>query len=117
MPFYITLVTDQGDGGYETTSGLSIMGLLNGTVTGTTRSDVMATIMSVQPYGMAPPPFPLANFHVDAPQRLAAPGVNGGRTTLNARIDPVPPPIPEPTSWAVFALALVSGLHRLRRAR
>ena len=117
MPFYITLVAEQGDGGYDTTSGLSIAGLLNGTVTGTTQSDVMATITSVQPYGMAPLPFPLSNFHVDAPQLLAAPGVNGGRTTLNVRIDPFPPPIPEPTSWAVFALALVAGLHRLRRAR
>jgi hypothetical protein len=117
FPFYITLVTDQGNGGYDATSGLSIAGLLNGTVTGTTQSDVMATITSVQPYGMAPLPFPLANIHVDAPQLLAPPGVNGGRTTLNARIDPFPPPIPEPTSWAVFAMALVAGLRRLRRIR
>jgi hypothetical protein len=115
FPFFITLVTDQGNGDYGTTSGLSIAGVLNGTVTGTTQSDVTATITSVQPYGGTPLPFPLASFHINAPEILNAPGVNSGLTTLTARIDPDVPPIPEPTSWAVFAMLLVVGLHRLRR--
>lgn len=113
MPFYITLTTEQVGGGYGSSGGLSIEGVLNGTVTGTTRSDVLATVTSIRPFGPGPLPFPLASFHIDAPQVLAAPGVNGGLTTLTARIDP----IPEPTSWAVFAMALAAGFSQFRRTR
>jgi hypothetical protein len=117
LPFYIKLNTEQVGGGYASSGGLSIEGVLNGTVTGTTRSDVMATVTSIQPFGPGPLPFPLASFHIDVPQVLAAPGVNGGRTTLTARIDPTALPVPEPTSWVVFAMSLAAGFYQYRRTR
>ncbi len=117
VPFHITMYIAEHNDDHSYYSPMSIEGVLNGTVSGTTYSDVVATVTSALPQTWKfPPPFPLSSFHIDSPQLLDAPGVNGGRTTLNARIDdPIPPPIPEPASWAVFALALAAGLHRFRR--
>src|SRR5262249_41468120 len=68
MPYYIdvtiTSPASTGSGSPDVTSGLMIQGLLNGTVTGTSSSDVLATVTSVTSIGAAPLPFPLDSFHV-----------------------------------------------------
>jgi hypothetical protein len=118
LPFYIDVtLRPQGPPGSGTSvmpSGLSISGMLNGTVTGTTSSDVVATVTSVTQAGSAPLPFSLSSFNVLGPQTLAPSGINGGITSLMGQVNGAspPPPIPEPTPLALMGiLAVGAGLR------
>jgi len=125
LPFYINVTfTPQGPPGSGASvipSTLDIQGVLNGTITGTTSSDVVATVAKVTPTGTAALPFPVNTFNVLGPQTLAPSGINGGITSLMAQVSatPQPPAIPEPTPLAMMGiLAMGVGLRRgLRRLR
>jgi hypothetical protein len=90
-------------------------GVLNGTITGNSVSDLLATVTSIQQVGGGTLPFPLAALLVD--KQLLMPG--GSSTALVARaLDLGAEQIPEPTSFALFGTVLVgAGLARWRRAR
>src|SRR5262249_59445515 len=100
LPFYIEVAFyPQGQNGpvpLGPSSSLAIQGVLNGTVTGTSSSDVVATITSVQASGPGILPFPLDSFNILAPQTLAPSGINGGITPLIAQVAAVPEPTPIP---------------------
>ena len=110
LPFYISMDLQDGPSSnlYSYLGSLSIAGVLNGTVAGTNQSDVTATITSVQAIPSLPDRFPLdlGSLHFDVPQVLAPSGVNDGRTTLTAEIQPVPVPIPEPGPIALAGLVM-----------
>ncbi len=120
LPFSVTADFKPAD----TSSGLgdafvNIKGVINGTFSGTTTSDLTATVTSVNATG-APLPFKLTDLQVLAPQILSAPGVNGGTSSLYAYLPTIPqaPSIPEPTTLALFGVVLaVAGVHRFRVRR
>lgn len=94
-------------------SPITVTGFLNGTVTGPTQSDVVATFSPV-----ANPTFLTGDYinklSVLDPQVSLVPSTtNGGRTTAQAHIQVSAKPIPEPTTIALFATTLVGlGLRR-----
>ncbi len=101
MPFFIS-VEFQPNGQNGPTPELTIQGGLNGTLTGTTSSDVVATVTSVQATGPYPLPFSLNSFNVLAPQTLAPSGINGGTTVLIGQVTALS--TPEPTPLAMLGL-------------
>jgi hypothetical protein len=118
MPFYINVMLQpqdtSGSGTPVRPSELSIQGVLNGKITGTLSSDVVATVTSVTQVGSIPPPFDLSAFGVLGPQTLAPSGINGGVTSLMGQVTSAgqPPPIPEPTPLALMGiLAVGAGLR------
>jgi len=118
-PFSID-VTFTTSGG--ATSDLLINGVLNGTITGNSSSNMLATATSVAQSGTAPLPFPVNTFSVLGPQTLAPRGLYAGVTDLYAFISFNPAgetfPVPEPTTFALFGTMLVGlGLRRRLRAR
>jgi hypothetical protein len=94
-------------------SPITVSGFLNGTVTGPTQSDVVATFSPV-----ANPTFLTGDYinklSVLDPQVSLVPSTtNGGRTTAQAHIQVSAAPIPEPTTIALFATTIVGlGLRR-----
>jgi len=101
-----------------------ILGALNGSVSGDGRSTMLASVTSItgadDGLGTAPP-FPVSDLHVNVPQGIVAPfGDSSGISTLTAQVVvpgfPLPPPAPEPTSVAAFAVALI-GLALRRKLR
>jgi hypothetical protein len=112
LPFYLQL--NVAPAGTDALLGgqIDIQGVLNGTVTASTSSTVVASITSVTASG--PLPFPLADFRIDAPQALSL----AHRTLLTADVMdlPSPAPIPEPSGWLIAAvLATAAVLGRARR--
>jgi hypothetical protein len=121
-PFHITYVTHKVDGNVPDVNGTPVVmsGVLNGTITDGSQSNVVATF---DPTG--PAPFQTGDFTntlnvVDQSLSLVPSSTNGGRTTAQAQMivqGVVPPPaIPEPTTIAVFLTAIV-GLGLRRRLR
>ena len=121
-PFHITYVTHQVDGSVPDVNGTPVVlnGVLNGTVTDGSQSNVIATF---SPTG--PAPFQTGNFTntmnvVDQSLSLVPSSTNGGRTTAQAQMivqAVTPPAIPEPTTVAMFLTALAGlGLRRRLRA-
>jgi hypothetical protein len=110
LPFYINVTfSSQGSSGV-TYPELAIQGVLNGTTTGSSSSDVIATVTSVQTVGTGALPFPISSF-VLGPQMLAPSSVNGGQTALVANIEPAA--VPEPTAMAMMSLLAGWGVYRL----
>ena len=111
LPFYIWM--DVSPVGENAMPGgeIRITGLLNGTASGSGSSTVIASIQSITSSG--PLPFPLADFKIDAPQAL-----NGvGKTTLTARIEAPPQPVPEPSTLATILVGLALASLRRKRSR
>jgi hypothetical protein len=112
LPFYITVwFNSQGPINFSTSSELSIRGVLNGTVTGSMSSNVVATVTSMQSFGPDPLPFSLDSFNVLTPQTLAPSGINGGNTAFMAQLNAIPEPGPLAmmgllAGWAVLRLSL-----------
>ena len=101
-------------------SDYTVSGMLNGSVTGTGASTMVATVTSITgaDYGtMGSPPFPISSLIV-APQGITAPnGSTMGFTTLTAQVATptaisLPAPAPEPTSVAAFAAAIAGWVIR-----
>jgi hypothetical protein len=122
-PFYIDVMfTDASRPWLSGLSSLMIKGVLNGTATGSTYSNVVATVTSVQSNGLNPLPFSLDSFSVLSPQTLAPAGINGGTTAVIGQLTsmPQPAPIPEPTPLALLGIlaigaAMRSGIRWFRR--
>ena len=106
-----------------------ISGVLNGSITGATSgsgsSSMFATITSVTGSGLGStttPPFPVSDLQFNFPQGIAAAvGSNPSTTTLAgqvtiAGVPLLPAPAPEPSTIAVFGLAL-AGLACRRQLR
>jgi hypothetical protein len=122
LPFFIDVTFypqgQTGPGAYAASSDLSIQGVLNGTVTGTSFSDVVATITSVKAGGPGVLPFPLDSFNVLTPLTLAPSGINGGVTNLIAQVTAVPEPTPLALMVVLTGLtALRSGIRRIPRRK
>lgn len=124
-PFTIDLVVASQPGApynpFAPSFDYKIQGELNGSITGSGPSDMLATITSITGGGNGPndtPPFPIVDLRVNVPQGIAGPvGYNDGYSFLTAYVipsgSPVPVPAPEPTSIAAFAAALAGwGLRR-----
>lgn len=103
-------------------SRVLITGVLNGTVTSTGQSDVVASLKTIAadpgvsiPGNPAVPtldlPFSLSAFNVVQPVALA-PTINGGKAAFFAQVSTVP----EPSALAVSAAAL-AGMAWIRRSR
>lgn len=119
-PFTITYLTTQVDGATPdpNETPITITGFLQGTINGSSQSDVVATFN----------PITTANFRtselinnltiLDAAVSLVPSSTNLGRTTAQARNVVAPAPIPEPATIALFLTAITgAGLQRRARAR
>ena len=91
--------------------------MLNGTITGDTQSSVTATF-NLDPNNL--PTFQVGDFIAQItkldPVDIAPFTTNGGRTSIQGRIDAIQSRVPEPASIAVFLVALAGGLGLRRRA-
>jgi hypothetical protein len=104
-----------------------ISGNLNGMITGTGSSTMVATVSSITGISeyvngvWTTPPFPVSELQINAPQGITAPnGYQDGLTTLYAQVNPalgLPSPAPEPTSIAIVGVGLVAWGVRRRLAR
>lgn len=121
-PFSITFNTLQVDGidPVPNETPMTLTGVLDGTITGATQSDVVATF---DPIGENP--FQTGAFLntlslLDPHLSLVPSTTNGGRTTAQARLvvaaAPGAQPVPEPASIVVF-LAALGGLALHTRSR
>ncbi len=119
-PFSITYTATKVNGSEPTVnqSPVTLTGFLNGTVSGPSQSDVLATFSPVDK-----PTFLTDNYintlSVLDPQVSLVPSTtNFGRTTAQAHLKVAPaPPVPEPTTIALF-LTTIAGVglrHRFRR--
>lgn len=123
-PFKISYFTDTVDG--ETPelneTPLTITGVLNGTVSGPSQSDVIATFDPITDNEFRTGNF-LNTISILSPEVSLVPSTaNGGRTTAQARIrsefSPSPPPVPEPATLTIFVAAIAGlGLRRHLRGR
>jgi hypothetical protein len=123
-PFTVTVTLrdlSRGSGGpADGVDVLELKGVLNGTLTGTDKSTLTATVTSVaEVSGDAPLPFDLSSLHVQSPLALVAssglsPGaINFGLTPLTATVT-VPEPSPS-ALWGVVATLVLATSGRGRR--
>ncbi len=115
-PFSLTYTTLNVDGTSPTPneSPITITGFLNGTIAGSSQSGVVATFDPIKYSSFLTGSF-INNLSVLDPQVSLVPSTtNGGRTTAQAHLTTSPgPPIPEPTTIALFATAIVGfGLKK-----
>lgn len=121
-PFHITLLVNTVNGAAPSPNEtpIQVTGVLNGTVTGGDQSDVVAKFDPI-----TTPKFRTGNYLntigiLDNPLSLVPNSTNHGQTSAQAHLDTVlAPPIPEPTSIAMFLTTLAGfGVrHRLRSRR
>jgi hypothetical protein len=126
-PFIIDLNVPSGNG--MGTYTYAISGNLNGSITGSGSSTMVATVSSITGvpnlFDGTPttPPFPASDLSVSVPQGINAPNAlmgTDGLTTLYAQVSPglgLPAPAPEPASIAIFGTALAAWGLRRRLAR
>lgn len=123
-PFKISYFTEAVDGVTPdpNDSPITVSGVLNGTVSGPSQSDVVATFDPITDSAFRTGNF-LNTISILSPEVSLVPSTtNGGRTTAQARIrselSPVPPPVPEPATLTIFVAAIAGlGLRRRLRAR
>lgn len=122
-PFIINYQTDKVNGSEPMglVQPIILTGRLNGTVSGPSQSDLVATFDNL--------PSPTISFLLDpstkmtntldiigGTQALVPSTTNGGRTTVQGRITSSIQPVPEPATIAIFATAIV-GVALRRRLR
>jgi hypothetical protein len=116
-PFSITLGVESVDGSIPVINQTPVVltGFLNGTITGPRQSTLEATF-NFDPAN--PPSFQVGDFlHTLTrlgPVDIAPFTTNGGRTSIQGRLESVQ--VPEPASIAVFLVAAVGGYGLRRRA-
>ncbi len=95
---------------------LTVTGFLNGTITGSNNSTVIAVFDPISNSNIILGPNLAANLSLPSPQRTLVPSTTlGGQSTAEAYVD-LFVTTPEPTSIAMFvALGAGLGLYRLRR--
>ncbi len=121
MPFYVDVTFNnpqQTNNGFYDEASLNIQGVLNGTVTGSTSSNVEATVTStsLQYTGPSFLPFSASSITFLTPQTLAPSGINGGITPLVASIA-LATPLPEPTPLVMMEVLAGWAAVRLVRRR
>jgi len=116
-PFSLTLGVEQVNGATPDPNETPIVlsGTLDGTITGSTQSNVTLE-WDLDPDDL--PSFQIGDYVATIteldPVAIAPFTTNGGRTSIQGRIEAQP--IPEPASIAVFLAALVGGIGLRRRA-
>lgn len=116
-PFTLAMTVGEVNGETPSPNDTPIFleGFLNGTITGETQSNVTLTF-NLDPENL--PTFQVGDYvttitKID-PVDIAPFTTNGGRTSIQGRIEAVQ--IPEPASIAVFLVALAGGIGLRRRA-
>lgn len=123
-PFKISYFAEKVDGVTPEVNEtpITFTGVLNGTVSGPSQSDVVATFDPITNDEFRTGNY-LNTISILSPEVSLVPSTtNGGRTTAQARLrsqlSPLPPPVPEPATLTIFATAIVGlGLRRRLRAR
>jgi hypothetical protein len=120
-PFHITYLTNMVDGTVPTANStpITISGVLNGTITGGSQDNVVATFIPT-----TLPAFTTGNFKdtlnvLDSPLSLVPSSTNNGLTTAQAQmiVQTInPPAAAEPTSIAIF-LTAIAGIGLRRKVR
>lgn len=101
---------------------ITFSGVLNGIVSGESFSNVVATFNPVTSEEFRTGEY-LNTISILSPTVSLVPSTTlDGRTTaqaqLTATLSPMPPPIPEPSTWAIFTVAIAGlGIHRRLRSR
>jgi hypothetical protein len=121
MPFYVDVEfksPQQSSNGFSEEAFLNIQGVLNGTVTGSTSSNVEATVTSTSLQFTGPNflPFSASSITFLTPQTLAPSGINRGITPLIAQIA-LASPLPEPTPLVMMEVLAGWAAFRLVRRR
>ena len=119
-PFSITYTATSVNGSTPTLNQTptTITGFLNGSVTGNSQSDVVATFNPVSGGNFLTGSYINSLSVLDPQESLVPSTTNNGQTTTQAHLTVSPgAPIPEPTTIALFTTAIVGvGLrHRFRR--
>jgi hypothetical protein len=110
VPFHIWTTMQETSGEFPKDLHLDITGVLNGTITGSSNSDLTAQITSVTPSSTWGSLFPASMVQFNAPQVIAP----SGTTTLTAFL---PAAIPEPGTLALFGVTFAGALMLRRRRR
>jgi len=122
-PFSITMTANAVDGKTPDPNGTPVVltGWLNGLIKGDSQSSVVATfdISSLKDFQTGP--YQDTPNILDTSLSLVPSRTNDGQTTAQAqlivKLVPSPPPVPEPTSVAIFLTAVAGyGLRRRLRA-
>lgn len=117
-PFSVTYAIKQVNGKDTSIAPITITGKLNGDLTGPSQSSVIATFNPI-----SVPNFTIGELDntlsiLGSTVSLVPSTTNGGRTTSQAQLFAQAAPVPEPTTFAVFAVAIAGlGYTRLRRAK
>jgi hypothetical protein len=120
-PFHITYLanTVNGQAPDPNETPIQVSGVLNGKVTGSNQSDVVAKFNPISDPTFVTGQFTNTMSFNDNPLSLVPSTTNNGQTSAQAHLDSTFNPVPEPTSIALF-LTTLAGLgvrHRVRAKR